>query len=153
MLFRSTLLHLTGVDREELQRRLAATHKKVPELVGCDLCVAGDGAQRSVYYQNEDVAMPLPRAASLSMLSSVFEEAPPRNESLVLRRSVAAVVSQLRGRTMKLCYYSSDPRSCVHLDVGSDVNHDAGRDVECEWECFDLKADAEEVGEEGESEL
>jgi hypothetical protein len=25
--------------------------------------------------------------------------------------------------------------------------------VECEWECFDLKADAEEVGEEGESEL
>lgn len=148
-----TLLHLTGVDREELQRRLAATHKKVPDLVGCDLCIAGDGAQRSVYYQNEDVAMPLPRAASLSMLSSVFEEAPPRNESLVLRRSVAAVVSQLRGRKMKLCYYSSDPRSCVHLDVGSDVNHDTGRDVECEWECFDLKADAEEVGEEGESEL
>ena len=87
--------------------------------------------------------MPLPRASSFSVLSSVFEESHSFTEHITLKRSVAAIITQIQEETedrcLKLCYYSSDPRSCAYLQTGKEDTS------LCEWECYDLTNDPEEV--------
>ena len=139
-----SILSMASVDANEMKQVLTATHKKVPTLVGQNLCECGKERQlKCVYYQNEDVAMPLPRASSFSVLSSVFEESQTFMEHITLKRSVAAIITRIQEETedrcLKLCYYSSDPRSCAYLQTGKEDTS------LCEWECYDLTNDPEEV--------
>lgn len=155
-----TLLRMAGVDAAEVQRQLLVTHKMIPALVGRDLC--RPVADAGVYYQSEDVKMPITRAASCSALpalAALAPQAPPAADTP--SRAVAVLKKAARnGHQMKICYYSSDPRSCDGVaravdTAGSDGANGAngantaGRtaaDGAEEWELFDLTTDPREVG-------
>lgn len=134
-----TLLHLAGVDISDVQKRLRITHKKVFPLPGRDLFQ--DEKEVPVYYQSEDVAMPINQSPSWSV-PPLFEGSV--DQFISRSRSVAVVIADLkeekRKRRMKLCYYSSDPRSASDCDL----LEESGK--ECEWEMFDLDIDEDEVG-------
>lgn len=136
-----TLLHIAGIDQTEVHDHLHNTLRKVPGLVGHDLC-QGESMNKEefVYYQNEDVAMPIPQSTSLYcvMNASVNDKSVS-----VTQRSVTVVIARVtineKKRLLKLCYYSSDPRSCSHLSLTDQVT------CPCEWELFDLEKDPNEV--------
>ena len=155
-----TLLRMAGVDAAEVQRQLLVTHKMIPALVGRDLC--RPVADAGVYYQSEDVKMPITRAASCSALPALAALAPQALPAAdTPSRAVAVLKKAARnGHQMKICYYSSDPRSCDGVaravgTAGSDGANGAngantaGRtaaDGAEEWELFDLTTDPREVG-------
>ena len=145
-----TLLSLAGVDVAEAQKRLRITHKKVLPLPGRDLFQNEKAV--SIYYQSEDVAMPIhPPQSSTHHVLPLFEG--PTNHIVLLSRSIAVLIAQLQiksqkdqkdqnrqSRRMKLCYYSSDPRSASNGKALSEE-----REKEWEWELFDLDMDEDEV--------
>ena len=139
-----TLLSLAGVDVSEAQKRLRITHKKVLPLPGRDLF--RDDKPVAIYYQSEDVAMPIhPAQPSAHCVLPLFEG--PANHVVLLSRSIAVLIAQLHaagqkgpGRRVKLCYYSSDPRSASNCRALTEE-----REKEWEWELFDLDRDADEV--------
>lgn len=128
-----TLLHIAGVDQAEIQGHLRNTHRKIPALIGSNLCTNIDPKEEVVYYQNEDVAMPIPKS----------ETAENAESSTVSQRSITVVVAKLPTadgpKRFKLCYYSSDPRSCAYLPTVDDKTYP------CELELFDLDTDPREV--------
>lgn len=140
-----TLLSLAGVDVLETQKRLRITHKKVLPLPGRNLFC--DDSSVSIYYQSEDVAMPIhhPSSPSPQRILPIFEG--PTNHVVLQSRSIAVLIAQLHAqgskdadRRMKLCYYSSDPRSASN---GRALTEE--REKEWEWELFDLDRDEDEV--------
>ena len=140
-----TLLSLAGVDVLETQKRLRITHKKVLPLPGRNLFC--DDTSVSIYYQSEDVAMPIhhPSSPSPQRILPIFEG--PTNHVVLQSRSIAVLIAQLHAqgskdadRRMKLCYYSSDPRSASN---GRALTEE--REKEWEWELFDLDRDEDEV--------
>ena len=143
-----TLLHIAGIQETTIQNHLYQTHHKVPCLVGNDLCclpVNPEGIE-SIYYQNEDVAMPLTRIPSVqAMLSSMLDDIPYTDEFTLsqLQRSVTTVIARVKEEEIekkwKICYYSSDPRSCCY------VNEMDKKTNPCEWELYDLLQDPHEV--------
>ena len=155
-----TLLRMAGVDAAEVQHQLLVTHKMIPTLVGRDLCrpVTGDAG---VYYQSEDVKMPLQRAASYSALPTLASLGPlgplgPQETREALTDSPSRAVAVLKkaagnGHQMKICYYSSDPRSCdsVARSAGSAGGAGGVTDSTVEWELYDLTTDPREVDAEG----
>ena len=237
-----SLLQMTHVDVERLEKALMITHKKVPRLVGKQWYVkpretgkenkkenkkekdngeekkAGmkSSISQCIYYQSEDIAMPISRITSYHSLptsSSKTKRNANRNkddeddkkkkkygetnnvvrknkkedgkedgnyedipeEEIVLKRSVAAVLVRMsipttpttaknsenvseKERWLKLCYYSSDPRSCMTIQpISTARNNRASTATEnprvqekqdlavCEWECYDIGVDPEEV--------
>ena len=119
-----TLLHIAGIDQEEVQNQLRQSHKKIPLLVGTDLCEVSDtNMNECIYYQNEDVAMPLEKVVSSS----------------ISQQSIGTLLAIMNDKQYKLNYYSSDPRSCSYI-LSTDPNT-----FPCEWELFDLDNDPQEV--------
>ena len=135
-----TLLHMAGIDKSEIQQQLLVTHKIIPMLVGRDLCEPVRDSS-AIYYQSEDVKMPLQRAVSCSVLpaAGVANENQSRSVAVLLK------TSETNQHKMKICYYSSDPRSCDGME--------RCEDGDAEWELFDLTQDPKEVVPNGEADV